>query len=657
MKPRDAIEAEALMRAISVSDLVARTACTYGARVTACVSDGKRSAMVACFCENSPSNRIVPGRFAKNGWRNGTRAERDWPPWVSPICEATSSGSGRIPCQMASCGSRSSRSRALAKSSFPPPVVSRRMALGSSLQPDRYVKFEFARKGYATSGPEYLMAPAAIRTSERGGRACARASRLAAYSLVDTESVESRQWDAGRAGTRLRIDALPVVKVGRRVDARHTRANILLLPWEVMGLGANLLRPVRWAAHSTCGVRRGPTRWGGRCLAASPRPAARRPERPLTQTDCANRSNPCTLSRISRTCSGIADGMDLEAGCPHTFASFDEAEAAGVYVPRAVESFVYVLLATIFLTVARTAFNRFIATPIGLYFHVSDRRPPAPDQDSTLEALYRGTKGKFTEKHAQHAAEASGKPLKYVYRWFRLRRALGQPTLLDKMNDALWRVALFTFTTLYAYFMLRDQPWFQDTNLCWVGLPVHDMPVDLRIFYYLKFGFFAALLASIDSKRKDYAEMMLHHLATIGLIVTSWASGMYRIAALILFLHDISDIFLEAAKIGLYLKKKGLADISFALFAIVFAVSRLYYYPVIAVRSVAIEWVNILGIYPSWYPNMVMLLTLQALHIFWFSLILKLIYKAVVSGAVEDPRSDDDSQDLIEEEDRRVKSK
>ena len=89
-----------------------------------------------------------------------------------------------------------------------------------------------------------------------------------------------------------------------------------------------------------------------------------------------------------------------------------------------------------------------------------------------------------------------------------------------------------------------------------------------------------------DNKRKDFTEQIVHHVATILLLgkisfrievlklVTggSYMCNFTRIGTLVMWAHDISDIFLEAAKLCVYTKKTTAADILFAFFAIAFFV-------------------------------------------------------------------------------------
>ena len=112
--------------------------------------------------------------------------------------------------------------------------------------------------------------------------------------------------------------------------------------------------------------------------------------------------------------------------------------------------------------------SRFVAIPFGRRFRVPEKRPPVPDTNPDLESIFKAARGKPKDKHVQAAIEASGKPLKYVQRWFRLRRALNQPTIMDKMSEAMWRFLFYSTSTIYGYLILKDKEWFWATITVWV---------------------------------------------------------------------------------------------------------------------------------------------------------------------------------------------
>ena len=58
-----------------------------------------------------------------------------------------------------------------------------------------------------------------------------------------------------------------------------------------------------------------------------------------------------------------------------------------------------------------------------------------------------------------------------------------------------------------------------------------------------------------------------------------------RVGIMIMLLHDISDIFLEAAKLFRYCRRQTLALVAFVLFFVSWVVCRLIYYPLVIIRS------------------------------------------------------------------------
>jgi ceramide synthetase len=150
---------------------------------------------------------------------------------------------------------------------------------------------------------------------------------------------------------------------------------------------------------------------------------------------------------------------------------------------------------------------------------------------------------------------------------------------------------------------------------------------------------------SVDTKRKDSKQMFIHHLATLGLLVGSWANNMTRNGTLVLLLHDIADPLLEIAKIFNYIRYEKLCDFFFRTFAIAFAITRLFLYPFFLLRSSVYDAVLILPWFDVYYLLNSLMVTLQFLHIYWAYLIYKVAVKANKSGKVEDSRSSSESSE------------
>eukprot|EP00128_Syssomonas_multiformis_P012682 Colp12_sorted_trinity150504_noHs@28954 len=229
---------------------------------------------------------------------------------------------------------------------------------------------------------------------------------------------------------------------------------------------------------------------------------------------------------------------------------------------------------------------------------------------------------------------------------------------LVKFEEQAFLVVYYTFFFALEFFILRATQWWppsvdREARLnMWRNWPEGQMDDQkqwgLRFFYTVQLGFYLHYLVMLFTERliqrADLIEYFLHHCVTIGLMTFSWINYYHRIGSLVLFLHDCADIWLSFAKCLNYVKKETLANISFGVFVVSFAYSRLYLFPILIWSSAYESYV----FFPPNLPSSLLtglLLCLLPLHVFWFILVLKMIYRLMIVKTVEkDIRSDDESE-------------
>lgn len=293
----------------------------------------------------------------------------------------------------------------------------------------------------------------------------------------------------------------------------------------------------------------------------------------------------------------------------------------------------------------RLLFERLVAKPCANILHIQTgvRRQVQPN--ALLEKFYQ-SKTSPDHKHLEGLSKQLDWDLRRVQRWFRIRRDQDRPTTEKKFCESLWRFTFYSGIFIYAVYYMWHLPWIWDTRQCWHNYPFQPLLQDQYNYYVAEYAFYWSLMFSqfTDIKRKDFLIMFIHHLATILLITFSYANNMIRAGAMVMCVHDASDIFLEAAKLANYAKYQTLCNTLFVLFTVVFFITRLIIYPFWIIRSVLFESWEIMGPYEAWWLLNALLLVLQVLHVFWFYLITRIAVKSIFKGKVsKDDRSDIES--------------
>jgi hypothetical protein len=169
----------------------------------------------------------------------------------------------------------------------------------------------------------------------------------------------------------------------------------------------------------------------------------------------------------------------------------------------------------------------------------------------------------------------------------------------------------------------------------------------------------------VDERRKDFLVMMSHHVITIALIGFSATQNYLRIGLMVMWVHDISDLFVDALKLANYLELDGLrglflVEISFVSLCASWLYWRLWLYPSVVLHASIVGGVTTVNeqfghdpirgrdwllwsdstVYdrlfengiPLWFMLNSLLTMLLLLHVWWFILIVSLGFRMVKEG-------------------------
>ncbi len=256
---------------------------------------------------------------------------------------------------------------------------------------------------------------------------------------------------------------------------------------------------------------------------------------------------------------------------------------------------------------------------------------------------------------------------------------------VDKFKESCWKALVYASFSLYGFAATVDKPWFLDRAAFWQvdprfagppppGAPpaweghhcpracVHapwpacstaSFPLAVKVYYAIELGFYVQALFSLvfwETRRKDFAVMMLHHVVTLALIFYSHHTTLLRIGTMVFLLHDLSDVPMELAKAFKYLDMPTLTAFFLGAFFLVWTLSRLVYFPAVIIR--AAMWEAVVKcphiphkLYMHFAAFNCLLVLLLGCHVYWTALILQIVAKAIFQGKIDDVREGKDGPD------------
>ncbi|KAF2838444.1 longevity-assurance protein 1 [Patellaria atrata CBS 101060] len=214
------------------------------------------------------------------------------------------------------------------------------------------------------------------------------------------------------------------------------------------------------------------------------------------------------------------------------------------------------------------------------------------------------------------------------------------------------------------YVMSRSPVWYFNTVGMYDGFPHRTHEGIFKAYYLLQAAYWSqqaiVLILMLEKPRKDFKELVAHHIITIALIWCSYRFHFTYMGLAVYITHDISDFFLATSKLLNYVDAPIVGPYYFA-FMLVWTYLR-HYLNIRILISLFTEFSTIGPFELNWdtqqykcwisqYITFALLASLQAVNLFWLFLIFRIAYRFVKSWGevIEDERSEyEGSEDELE---------
>nr|G1UJF5.1 RecName: Full=Sphingosine N-acyltransferase-like protein ALT7; AltName: Full=AAL-toxin biosynthesis cluster protein 7 [Alternaria alternata]BAK64384.1 longevity assurance homolog 3 [Alternaria alternata]BBG74271.1 putative ceramide synthase [Alternaria alternata] len=253
--------------------------------------------------------------------------------------------------------------------------------------------------------------------------------------------------------------------------------------------------------------------------------------------------------------------------------------------------------------------------------------------------------------------------------------------LMVRFTEQGWLVihhSLFWTTGMYINY---NSEYWMDLDGVWSGFPERTMTGLTKGYYLLQLAFWLQqiVVVNFEKRRKDYSQMLTHHLITSVLLATSYSYYQTKVGNVILCLVDIVDVLFAFAKLLKYLGFQYACDVAFCVFLASWLVARhglylLVCWSIFTILPTVMPYGcydtisgNRLSEFPADGGNEIMrevlqafrdpggpvcfnsrigwaflglLVGLQVLMLIWLGMILKVAYKVFQGEGADDTRSD-----------------
>ncbi|SCU89648.1 LANO_0D05842g1_1 [Lachancea nothofagi CBS 11611] len=208
------------------------------------------------------------------------------------------------------------------------------------------------------------------------------------------------------------------------------------------------------------------------------------------------------------------------------------------------------------------------------------------------------------------------------------------------------------------YIMYHSDQWFFATAPMYATFPDINIQFLWKVFYLGQAAFWTqqacVLVLQLEKPRKDFKELVFHHVVTLALIWLSYVFHFTKMGLAIYITMDVSDFFLSLSKTLNYMDS-SLTSPFFILFVASWTYLR-HYVNLKILWSVLTEFRTVGDFvlnyatqqYKCWISLpivFVLISALQLVNLYWLFLILRILYRILFKGIQKDDRSETESED------------
>ncbi|KAF5962714.1 acyl-CoA-dependent ceramide synthase [Fusarium bulbicola] len=211
--------------------------------------------------------------------------------------------------------------------------------------------------------------------------------------------------------------------------------------------------------------------------------------------------------------------------------------------------------------------------------------------------------------------------------------------------------------------MSHTPVWYFNTHGMYEGFPHRTHLAPVKFYYLFEAAYWAqqaiVLLLGMEKPRKDFKELVGHHVVTLGLIALSYRFHFTYIGLAVYVTHDISDFFLATSKTLNYIDSP-LVGPYFGVFMVAWIYLR-HFLNLKIIWSLLTEFETVGPFELNWETQQykcriaqvitfALLSSLQALNLFWLFCIVRIAWRFLSQNDLQDDRSEDEDDDVEEEE-------